>query len=182
MHALNLGTEGALTALEFKLLNDFQRDFPLVPRPFVELAQRLGVSEASVIEVLQALCQQGLISRVGAVFRPNVVGVSALAALTVPENRLQAVAARVSARAEINHNYAREHHFNLWFVATTSSLAQLQADLQEIEALCGCGPVLVLPLLEQFHIDLGFGLAPASPPFFHDPARTAQEVAAITPE
>lgn len=177
---LNPAPAGALSALEFKLLNDFQRNFPLQVRPFAELARRLGASEAGVIGVLQTLRQRGLISRVGAVFRPNVVGVSALAALAVPADRLQAVAAQVSARPEINHNYAREHHFNLWFVATAASLAQLQADLREIETRCGCGPLLVLPLLEQFHIDLGFGLAPGPTPFLPDAAAAAREVAAIT--
>jgi DNA-binding Lrp family transcriptional regulator len=177
--ALSPGPEGALSALEFRLLNDFQRDFPLLARPFAELARRLGVSEARVIEGLQALRQRGLISRVGAVFRPNVVGASALAALAVPTDRLESVAAQVSARVEINHNYAREHHFNLWFVATASSPAQLRADLREIELVCACGPLLVLPLLEQFHIDLGFGLVPGPTPFLHDPA-AAQEVAAVT--
>lgn len=146
------------SALSFSLLNDFQRDFPLVSRPFAALADRLNVAEPSVIDRLQELHQQGVVSRIGAVFRPNVVGVSALAALAVPPERLEEVAGQVSALAEINHNYQREHRFNLWFVATTSSAAQLSAVLNDIEARSGCGPVLVLPLLEQFHIDLGFCL------------------------
>ena len=41
--------------LEFKLLNDFQRDFPLVARPYAELARRLSVDEATVIAAL-TLC------------------------------------------------------------------------------------------------------------------------------
>lgn len=179
MRDLNLKPERALDALEFRLLNDFQRDFPLVPHPFAELASRLEVDEATVIEVLQQMRAQGLVSRIGAVFRPNVVGVSALAALAVPASRLEAVAAQVSAFAEINHNYEREHRFNLWFVATTSTVARLQAIFREIEITCECGPVLVLPLLEQFHIDLGFGLAPASAQCFHSDVQAQTDVAAI---
>lgn len=145
-------------ALECKLLNDFQRNFPLVAQPFAELAKRLEVDEATVIAVLHSLRERGLVSRVGAVFRPNVVGVSVLAALAVPVERLEQVALQVNAFAEVNHNYEREHRFNLWFVATASSAAHLRALLQEIETICACGPVLILPLLEQFHIDLGFDL------------------------
>jgi DNA-binding Lrp family transcriptional regulator len=176
---LDLKQQDGLSPLDFRLLNDFQRDFPLVANPFAVLAGRLGVDEATVIDVLRRMREQGLVSRIGAVFRPNVIGVSALAALAVPVERLDEVAAQVSAFAEINHNYEREHRFNLWFVATTSTLAHLQAIFKEIEIACHCGPVLALPLLEQFHIDLGFGLAPVSPPYFQRDAWAQTEVAAI---
>lgn len=148
----------ALKEIELKLLDNFQHDFPLVSRPFAEIAARLGVHEALVIDTLQSLQMRGLISRIGAAFRPNVVGVSTLAALAVAPERLEVVAMQVSAFAEINHNYEREHRFNLWFVATASSAGDLHALLHEIETICASGPVLALPLLEQFHIDLGFAL------------------------
>ena len=179
IQALALKQLNTLGELEFKLLNDFQRNFPLVPRPFAELASRLDSDEATVTEVLQSMHQRGLVSRIGAVFRPNVVGVSALAALAVPAGRMDEVAAQVSALTEVNHNYQREHHFNLWFVATASSVAHLQAVFEGIERDCGCGPVLVLPLLEQFHIDLGFGLAPAASHHFQSDVELPLEVAAI---
>ncbi|WP_198674615.1 Lrp/AsnC family transcriptional regulator [Rhodoferax ferrireducens] len=176
-HTMN--QEAVLGELEFKLLNDYQKDFPLVAHPFAELAQHLDVEEATVISTLQSMQQRGLVSRIGAVFRPNVVGVSALAALAVPPARLEEVAARVSARIEVNHNYQREHHLNLWFVATASSVAHLHAVFQALERDCGCGPVLVLPLLEQFHIDLGFGLACAASPHFQSEISVPAEVLAI---
>ncbi len=179
VHELGLAKDGILGELEFKLLNDFQRDFPLVARPFAELANRLGVDEARIIDVLQSMRKRGFVSRIGAVFRPNVVGASALAALAVPDSMLEEVAAQVSALAEINHNYQRDHRFNLWFVATTSSAEHLHSLFRKIEIACGFGPVLVLPLLEQFHIDLGFGLAPASPNEFQRDSKVAPEVAAI---
>ncbi|MBI3283255.1 MAG: Lrp/AsnC family transcriptional regulator [Burkholderiales bacterium] len=149
---------------EFCLLNSFQRNFPLTPEPFAQIAGRLGSDQATVLSCLQDLQQRGLISRVGAVFRPNTVGASALAALAVPPHRLEQVAAYVSARAEINHNYQREHHFNLWFVAAAASGGALRLALQEIEQDCASGEMLVLPMLEEFHIDLGFDLAAETPP------------------
>ncbi|MEO8119117.1 MAG: Lrp/AsnC family transcriptional regulator [Rhodoferax sp.] len=177
MRAMN--QEAVLGELEFKLLNDYQKNFPLVAHPFAELARDLDVEEATVISTLQSMQQRGLVSRIGAVFRPNVVGVSALAALAVPAARLEEVAASVSALPEVNHNYQREHHFNLWFVATASSVAHLHAVFQALELDCGCGPVLVLPLLEQFHIDLGFSLACAASPHFQSEISPPTEVLAI---
>ena len=179
LHPSGLKPDTALSELEFKLLNDYQRDFPLVAQPFAELACRHGVDESMVLAVLKSLQQRGLVSRIGAVFRPNVVGVSALAALAVPLDRLEQVAALVSAYSEVNHNYQREHDFNLWFVATTSSANELAALFQAIEAACDCGSVLVLPLLEQFHIDLGFSLAPAAPHYFQSHSTATQAVAVV---
>ncbi|MEK7737946.1 MAG: Lrp/AsnC family transcriptional regulator, partial [Pseudomonadota bacterium] len=64
----------------------------------------------------------------------------------------------VSRHPEVNHNYQREHRYNLWFVATAQDQAALDMALRRIEAETGCA-VLRLPLLEEFHIDLGFDLA-----------------------
>lgn len=146
-----------LNELDRRLLNDFQRDFPLSATPYADMAEQLGVSEQEVIDSLQTLQEQGAISRVGAVFRPNRVGVSTLAAMAVPTERLEEVAQLVNAYAEVNHNYEREHKFNLWFVATARDDAHLQNVLNDIEMRCGI-KVLYLPLLEDYHIDLGFEL------------------------
>jgi siroheme decarboxylase len=151
--------ENGLTPGEFKLLNAFQRGFPLVPRPFAAIAAKSAMDEVAVIDTLQRLQSAGMVSRVGAVFRPNVIGASVLAALAVPPERLPDIARFVSAFSEINHNYEREHRFNLWFVATASSEERLHAVLADIEEACECGPVLVLPMLQDYHIDLGFDLA-----------------------
>lgn len=55
-----------LTPLDFALVNDWQRDFPLTERPYAELARHLGTSEAEVIERLQGLAGNSTISRIGA--------------------------------------------------------------------------------------------------------------------
>lgn len=144
-------------ALEFRLLNEFQRDFPLCPAPFAELASRLGVAEKAVLGGLEKLRREGKVSRVGAVFAPKRIGASTLAAMAVPPERLAAVADAVNRFPEVNHNYEREHRYNLWFVVTAASEGRLQAVLAAIEQSAGL-PLLALPLLEEFHIDLGFRL------------------------
>lgn len=143
--------------LELRLLNDFQHDFPLTPAPFAVLADALGVSEDAVLATLTRLQAQGTVSRVGAVFRPRSIGASTLAALAVPEHDLERVANLVSAYPEVNHNYQREHHYNLWFVVTAPDELALQRVLHDIEERAG-RRVLFLPLLEDYHIDLGFDL------------------------
>jgi len=140
-----------------RLLNDFQHEFPLTPTPYADMARELGVTEDEVIARLQELKQTGAISRVGAVVRPNTIGVSTLAAMAVPPEELEPVAALVNGYAEVNHNYEREHRLNLWFVVTASDAARLQAVLDDIAARTGY-EVLSFPLVEDYHIDLGFDL------------------------
>ena len=149
-----------LPALDRRLLDEFQRDLPLVPRPFAEMAAVLAVSEAEVLARLTALQAAGTIARVGATVRPNTAGASTLAALAVPEARVDEVAALVGAEPGVNHSYLREDAWNLWFVATAPDAGGLAASLQRIGAKTGLR-VLDLPLLRAFNIDLGFRLGGA---------------------
>jgi DNA-binding Lrp family transcriptional regulator len=152
-----LGTAPGLSALEKCLLNEYQRGFPLCPEPYAEIAAQLGVAEADVIQTLESLQRRGFISRVGPVFAPQRAGASTLAALAVPEDRLEEVAGLVSAYAEVNHNYQRDHAWNLWFVVTAPDTQRVQQVLADIESATGLG-VLNLPLERAFYIDLGFPL------------------------
>ena len=149
--------DDSLTRLQQSLLNDFQRELPLSTTPYADMADRLGVSEDEVIDNLQLLQQRGYISRVGPVFRPNRIGASTLAAMAVPEHHLEKTAAIVSAFAEVNHNYQREHDYNLWFVITACDEDHLAQVLDDIEKQAAY-PVMSLPMLEDYHIDLGFRL------------------------
>jgi DNA-binding Lrp family transcriptional regulator len=140
-----------------ELANSWQRGFPLTPRPFAEIGKRYGFREDEVLGKFLDLKTRGIIDRIGPVFRPNSVGASSLAAMAVPPGRLADVAAFVSGQPGVNHNYEREHRYNLWFVVTGAAEAQVRRTLSGIERGTGL-PVLRLPLLEEFHIDLGFDL------------------------
>ncbi|HZP87927.1 MAG TPA: Lrp/AsnC family transcriptional regulator [Burkholderiales bacterium] len=146
------------SALDFALLNDFQRSFPLCERPFAEIGRQLCASERWVLSRLARMVAIGQVSRVGAVFAPHAIGVSTLAALRVPVERLTEIAARVSRYRQVNHNYAREHALSLWFVVTALDEIDLGRVLCAIEADARCGPIITMPLLEEFRIDLGFDL------------------------
>ena len=152
-----LDTTLPLTALEKCLLNEYQRGFPLCTSPFALIAGQQGVTEEAVIRTLESLQQRGLISRVGPVFAPQRAGASTLAALSVPDAELAQVADLVSRFEAVNHNYEREHRYNLWFVVTAADEGQVQQVLDSIEQQTGL-PVLNLPLERSFYIDLGFPL------------------------
>ncbi len=145
------------------LLNRCQRGFPLEARPFAAVGRAQGVAEDTVLDACRRGIAEGTISRVGVVFAPGAVGASTLAAMQVPAADLERVAAIVSAQPEVNHNYEREHELNLWFVATAATPAALDAALARIASLAA-REVIALPLVEEFHIDLGFDLETGAAP------------------
>ena len=54
---------------DLALLDRFQRDLPLEPRPFARIAVKLGLSEFEVIDRLAAMQAAGRIARVGGTVR-----------------------------------------------------------------------------------------------------------------
>ena len=139
------------------LLNQVQQDFPLHPEPFKVLADQLGMPEEEILERLQLFEQQNAISRFGAVFNHHQAGASTLAALAVPEEEIEQVAEFVNAFAEVNHNYEREHEFNLWFVVNAPDQQGVEQVLNKISAAYPYA-LLDLPMVKGYHIDLGFPL------------------------
>ncbi len=146
-----------LDPLDLKLLDRWQRDFPLVPRPYAKLAYILETTEADVLQRYRSLLSDNAMTRIGAVFRPNTVGASTLAALAVPAAELERVAELVNGETGVNHNYEREHRFNLWFVVTGRDRSAIVQTLQRIRTASGCS-LIEAPLDQAFHLDLGFSL------------------------
>ena len=163
--------------LTFRLLNDFQRDFPLVARPFAALATTLGCTEDRVIEQLQHMHADGRISRIGAVLRPGCFGASTLVAMAVPAARLAEVAGLVNAFPGVNHNYQREHAYNLWFVLTAGDSGALTQTLRQIEMQSGLA-TLSLPMEKAYHIDMGFPLCGGARPRQRSVAAAVQSLSA----
>ena len=143
--------------LMVRLLNDFQRGFPLDSGPYARLADALGIGEQDILAMLTDLKTEGKIARVGAIVRPNSIGASTLAAMRVTADRLEEVAEAISRRPEVNHCYQREHEINVWFVVTARDRAEVLRVLDEISEETG-ESVLDLPIVEPYHIDLGFDL------------------------
>lgn len=149
-----------MDARHLRLLNDWQHGFPLVERPFAHIGAMVGMDEDAVLAAYRGWLAGGVVSRIGPVVTARRLGASALAALAVPAAELDAVAARVSARPEVNHNYEREHRYNLWFVVVACDAARLDGVIAGIEAETGLRAI-VLPMEEAYHIDLGFDLGGA---------------------
>ncbi len=142
---------------DLRLLNHWQHGFPLCRDPFGVLASRIGRDRSEVLARLQGALDDGRISRIGGVFAHGSGGDAVLAAMAVPADRIEEVAAAVSAHPGVNHNYLREHHHNLWFVMTGVDQAAVEAAVGGLERATGLRS-LRLRMVRPYRIDLGFDL------------------------
>ena len=149
--------------VDMALLDDWQRDLPICPRPFAVMAEKLGLEEDDVIARLTRMRAAGRITRIGATCAPNTVSASTLAAMVIPTGRIEEVAGLVAGFNGVNHSYQRENRLNLWFVATGPDRAHVDAILAQIRADSGL-QVLDLRLVRPFNVDLGFSMSGTAKP------------------
>jgi len=151
-----------ISQLQQDIINNSQKGFPLTSNPYKTIAEQLAqvnivTNELEVFDAIDDLDSQEVLSRVGPVFDHKKAGASTLAALAVPAKDLDKVAGIVNQFDQVNHNYGREHSYNLWFVITASDMVALKSTIVNIELLTGL-PVLVLPMEASYHIDLAFSI------------------------
>ncbi|MEK7244945.1 MAG: AsnC family transcriptional regulator [Pseudomonadota bacterium] len=136
------------------IVNALQGDFPICDRPFRAAAEKIGLGEDELIARIETMCADGRLSRFGPLFDAEKLGGAAtLAALAVPEDRFDAVAAAVNAHPEVAHNYARDHALNMWFVVSAEKPERIAEVIAAIERKTGL-EVLVLPKEREFFVGL----------------------------
>ena len=140
--------------LDRRLINRLQRGLPLVAQPWQALAEELDAPLDSLLARVQALLDDGTLTRFGPMFDiERLGGAFTLAALSVPEQRFDEVAAQLEVLPEVAHNYRREHDWNMWFVLACETPQGIDASIRQIETLTGL-PVLNLPKEETYHVGL----------------------------
>ena len=145
-----------IDAVDRRIVNSLQGGFPLSTTPYADVARELGLTEDDLIDRLQCLLDDGILSRFGPMFHAERMGGAlTLAAMSVPDDRYESVAEQVNAFPEVAHNYAREHALNMWFVVATERAERIAEVLGEIEKETGL-TVHDMPKIEEFFIGLRF--------------------------
>ena len=98
-----------LTELEKRIIASIQGDIPVVSRPYLEISQKLKISEETLLKILKDLCDRGVIRRFGATIRHQKSGfaANAMVAWIVDEKRVEEVGAQMSSFKEVSHCYRR---------------------------------------------------------------------------
>lgn len=136
-----------------KLLNEIQWVFPLVDRPYLEIARKHGVSEQDAMRRINALKKMGLIRQINAIFDTRRLGYkSALVAFSVKPDRLDSVADVINEHPGVSHNYERNHEYNMWFTLAVPPGTDMKQDLDRMAALDGVIKYRVLPTLKLYKI------------------------------
>ena len=148
-----------LDVVDRALLERLQVEFPLTPQPFQTLGKILGLSEAEVLSRVRRLKEEALIRQIGAIFDTRRLGYqTTLVAFRVDEEALEEVAVRISAHPGVSHNYARNHHYNLWFTLAIPPDQNLDDEIRRLAALTDVDDWLHLPALRTFKIKTHFRL------------------------
>jgi DNA-binding Lrp family transcriptional regulator len=145
-----------MDATDRRIINELQGGFPVSEYPFAEIGASLGIPESELIQRLERLLDEGILNRFGPMVHAERLGGGlTLAALSVPEDRFEAVARQVNAHPEVAHNYARDHALNMWFVIATEKPERIGEVIAGIEAETGLA-VFDLPKEVEFYIGLRF--------------------------
>lgn len=99
-----------LNLLEKKVIASIQENLPLVERPYHQLAQKIGTTEAEFLEIMEKLVEMGVIRRFGATLRHQKSGFSAnaMVAWQVPEDKIQVVGRQMAQSTAVSHCYRRD--------------------------------------------------------------------------
>lgn len=147
-----------LDAIDLAILDLLQNDFPLAVQPYLEMAKRLKISEDELLARVVAMKDSGLIRRIGGIIDSRNMGFySTLCALTVPEARIETVAASINQVSGVTHNYLRDHDYNVWFTLTAPSCGDALKTLQELETLLGLD-IMKMPAQKVFKIKVSFDM------------------------
>jgi DNA-binding Lrp family transcriptional regulator len=155
-------TDADLDRTDRAILNAFQGGFPVCERPFEPAAAALrergvDVTAAELLDRVQRLDEEGVISRFGALVNAEEIGGTAtLVAMHAPPERFNEVAEQVNAHREVAHNYEREHpHLNMWFVVSVADPGEVDRVLGDIEDETG-QPTYNMPKEREFHVGAKF--------------------------
>ena len=109
-----------LTEIEKKIIASIQDDIAVTRRPYLEIAERLGIPEDTFLTKLQDLCDRGVIRRFGATLHHQQSGFAAnvMVAWKVDEDRIAEVGQKMASFSQVSHCYRRnpndEWPYNLY--------------------------------------------------------------------
>ena len=143
-----------LSTVDRKILAKLQGDFPICECPYAEAAEQLGISEEELLQRIESLLADKVLTRFGPMFQiEEMGGAFVLAALAAPEERYDEVTALVNELPAVAHNYRREHALNMWFVLATETKTGIAEAIARIERDTGLA-VYAFPKEREFFVEM----------------------------
>ena len=139
--------------LDKEILNEIQWTFPLVPKPYSEIAKKFSITDDEMMQRLRTLKQAGIIRQLSAIFDTRRLGYkSALVAMAISPDKLDQIANQINRHPGVSHNYERNHEYNLWFTLAVPPGSDLKTEIDKFSKLQGINKVRMLPTIKLFKI------------------------------
>ena len=134
----------ALSGSDRRLLAALEDGLPLVPRPYRALGERVGLSEAQVIETLRSLAARGVIRRLGLILRHRELGyrANAMTVWDVPDAAVPGAATALTRLPFVTLCYRRPRRpplwpYNLFAMIHGKDRAKVLAEVEEATVAAG---------------------------------------------
>lgn len=124
-----------LSERDKEIVRVLQEGVPLVSRPYLALAARLGMSEEELLAAIEDFRKRGIIRRFGVTVRHQDLGYVANAMIVwqVPEERIEEVGELMAGFQEVTHCYQRSARPPGWpYNLFTMVHGRKREDCQEI--------------------------------------------------
>ncbi len=145
-----------MNEIDRNIINHMQNDFPVCETPFAVMAEQLNLDEEVLIKHVQALLDDGTLSRFGPLYNIEKLGGKyCLVAMSVPQHDIESVIEVVNSYPEVAHNYERDHDFNIWFVLAAETISEIEDVLAKIETKTSY-KTYDMPKLDEFYVGLKF--------------------------
>ena len=98
-----------LTELEKRIIASIQGDIAITEHPYKEIAEKLDISEETLLDTLKGLRDRGVMRRFGATLRHQKSGfrANAMVAWMVDEDRIDEVGKVMASSRAVSHCYRR---------------------------------------------------------------------------
>jgi len=148
-----------MDTLDKEILNEIQWTFPLVSKPFDDLAKKFGISVDVIKDRLINLKKIGVLRQLSAIFDTRRLGYkSSLVAMEIEPDKLDFVAHQINRHPGVSHNYERNHQFNLWFTLAVPPGSDLKSEVDKFLKLDGIKKMRMLPTIKLFKIGVKLDL------------------------
>lgn len=140
-----------------EILLRIQKNFPLVEKPFSQIAKELNTDENTILKILKEQKEQKIIRQTSAIFDTKKLGYrSSLVAFEIDEKDIDSAVEILNAHPGISHNYERNHSFNIWFTIAVApnSILGLDKSIEILAKNTKAKDYVVLPTLKLFKISV----------------------------
>jgi len=149
----------SLSAIDRKLLNLLQAEFPLTVEPYADLGLQLGIEADEVLHHIGQLKTEGIIRQISPVLDARSLGYqTTLVAMRVAGSQLDRAERVIANHPGVSHGYERNHNFNFWFTLAIPHGADMESELEQLTDPIGAEAVFALPAIKLFKLRAYFDM------------------------